>query len=63
VAGLRTSRQPHSQVSSTLPGRAGPVPPEGFVGDQLTERWQAIGRGWRQDTRSFPQVIGRNEYS
>ena len=54
VAGLTTGRQPHPEVSNTLPGGADRVPPERFVGDQLTERRQAIRRGWRQDPRFLP---------
>jgi hypothetical protein len=62
VAGLTTGRQPHPEVSNTLPGRADRVLPERFVGDQLTERRQAIRRGWRQDPSSFPQVSGRKRF-
>ena len=55
VAGLRTGRQPHSEVSGTLPAcSAGRVPPEGFAGDQFTERRQASRRGWRQNLRFLP---------
>ena len=49
VAGLATGRQPHPEVSNALPvGGADRVPPERFVGDELTERRQAIWRGWSQ---------------
>ena len=55
VAGLRTRRQPHPEVSNTLPVRgAGRVPPKRFVGDQLAERRQAIRRGWRQHPQFLP---------
>jgi hypothetical protein len=54
VAGLTTGRQPHPQMSNTLPGRAGRVPPKRFVVDQRTERRQVIGRGWRQDPWFLP---------
>jgi hypothetical protein len=43
VAGLTAHCQPHPELSNALPGRAGWVPPERFVGDQLTQRRQAIG--------------------
>jgi len=54
VAGLRTGRQPDPEAGNTLPGRAGRVAAIRFVGNQLTERRQAIGRGWRQDPRFLP---------
>ena len=59
TAGLTTGRQPHPEMSNTLPSRADRVPPKRFVGDQVTERRQGIRRGWRQDPSSFPQVSGR----
>ena len=55
VAGLRTGRQPHPEVSNTLPiGDAGRVAPEWFVGDQLAERRQALRRRWRENRSSLP---------
>jgi hypothetical protein len=65
VAGLRTGRQPDPEVSNTLPAcGAGRVAPERFVGDQLTERRQAIRRGWRQNPRFLSGwLVGGTEYS
>ena len=64
VARLRTRRQPHPEVSDTLPGRADRVAPKWFVGDQLTERRQAIRRCWRQNPQFLPaNLVDGNEYS
>ena len=54
VAGLRTCGQPHTEMSDALPGRAGPIPPERLVGDQLAERRQAVRRCGRQNLRFLP---------
>jgi hypothetical protein len=54
VAGLRADRQPHPEVSNALPGRAGRVAPERFVGDQLPERRQALRRGGCENRSSLP---------
>ena len=55
VARLRTGRQPHPEVSNTLPiGGAGRVAPERFVGDQLAEQRQALLRRWRENRSSLP---------
>jgi hypothetical protein len=51
-------------MSNSLPGRADRVPPKRLVGDQRTERRQALGRGWRQDSRFLPAgLVGGNEHS
>jgi hypothetical protein len=64
VAGFRTGRQPHPEVSDALRRAAGPVAPERLVGDQFPDRRQAVGRGGRQDLRFLPagQWAG-NEFS